>query len=180
MQTPRRTTPALEALSDLFYDSLSELGDFEEVSADSLPEVERKLLAHDAHMTVTVEEHHGCPVSVDVLKTQLSNSHYARKILLRRTDTSRVVQYGIVRLSLACLTQTVRSEIEKQQTPLGRILIEHNVLREVMLVSLWKIRPGKELAELLNLSTDSTCYGRSAFIYFDGLPAVELLEIVTP
>lgn len=176
----RKTTPALEALTGLFYDSLNELGDFEEVPADVLPEIERKLLAHDAHMTVAVESHHGCPVDVKVLKTELSNTHYARKILLTRSDDGRVVQYGIVRLSLACLTPVVRDEIEQQNRPLGRILIDHKVLREVMLVSLWKIAPGKELKKLLGLEEGSLCYGRSAFIYFNGLPAVELLEIVTP
>jgi hypothetical protein len=47
-------------------------------------------------------------------------------------------------------------------------------------VSLWKVEPGQELQSLFGIRPEATCYGRSAFIYCDGLPGVELLEIVTP
>jgi hypothetical protein len=36
------------------------------------------------------------------------------------------------------------------------------------------------LATLLGIATSSTIYGRTALIYCDGEPAVELLEIVAP
>jgi hypothetical protein len=60
------------------------------------------------------------------------------------------------------------------------VLIEHNVLRNVRLLSLWEIQPGPELRNLFGLTGSETCYGRTALIYCDGVPAVELLEIVTP
>jgi chorismate-pyruvate lyase len=176
----RRATPDLETLVDLFYERLEELGGFEEVDEAELPEPYRGLLAHDKHMTVTVEAFHGCPVDVRVLETHVTPTHYSRKILLARQRDGAVVQYGIVRLNLDYLGPDVRREIESRQTPLGRILIEHNVLRTVKLLTLWKVEPGAELRKLFGLRKADTCYGRTALIYCNGIPAVELLEIVTP
>jgi chorismate-pyruvate lyase len=181
MVTPsRRATPELTALAEIFYSSLDELGEFAEVSEAELPETPRQLLWHDAHMTVTVEAHHNSTVDVRVLDTHFTPTHYSRRILLRRQSDGRVVQFGIVRLNSTFLGDDVRTEIESEQTPLGRILIEHDVLRHVRPLSLWRIEPGSDLVEAFGLDTPQTCYGRTALIYCNGLPAVELLEIVTP
>lgn len=180
MTQTRRATPDLHVLVDLFYDSIKPLGVFEEISAAGMPEVYRALLDHDAHMTVTVEEHHHSFVDVRVLETHVTDKHYSRKILLTRRSDGQVVQFGLVRLNLDYLDADVRREIESQQTPLGHVLIQHNVLRTVKLLSLWRIKPGEELRKLFGLENPETCYGRTALIYCNGIPAVELLEIVTP
>jgi chorismate-pyruvate lyase len=176
----RRATPELNALVDLFYVDSAVLGEFNELTESDLPAVARQLLAHDKHMTVTVEAHHQCPVTVDVLQTLVTATHYARRILLRRETDRQVVQFGIVRLALALLSEEVRSEIESQSAPLGRILIEHNVLRDVRLLSLWKVKPGPDLCGHFQISQSEFCFGRTALIYCDGVPAVELLEILRP
>lgn len=171
----------LEQLARLFYPSLAALGAFTEVTADDMPDYARRLLAHHEHMTVTVEAFHGSAVDVRVLSAQTQGDHYARKILLARQSDGRVVQFGLVRLDLRQIDAEVRREIEGQGKPLGRILIEHNVLRQVELLALWRIRPGDELRELLALSPEQTSiYGRSALIHCNGEPAVDLLEVVVP
>jgi chorismate-pyruvate lyase len=175
-----RRIPDLTTLVELFYPSLADLGEFEKTTAAQLAEPYRRLLAHDEHMTVTVEAFHNCPVDVRVLATRLAPPHYARKILLTRQSDGVVVQFGIVRLNFDCLAPDVQREIEEQGKPLGRILIEHNVLRQVELVELWKLTPGKELQALFGLATHEPCFGRTALIHCDGEPAVELLEVVTP
>ncbi|MFP6648465.1 MAG: hypothetical protein VB817_03330, partial [Pirellulaceae bacterium] len=106
--------------------------------------------------------------------------HYARKILLRRQADNQVVQFGIVRLDVRFLDQAVRDEIASQQTPLGRILIEHDVLREVQLVALWRIQAGSDLADFFGISPLAEVFGRTALIYCNGEPVVELLEILAP
>ena len=176
----RQATPELKALVHLFYPSLGDLGEFREVAENEMPDVPRKLLWHDAHMTVAVESHHGVTVDVSVLNKHVTTSHYSRRILLSRQSDGRVVQFGIVRLNLTFLEEHVRQEIESETTPLGRILIEHDVLRDVRLLSLWRIEPGSDLVKMFGLDKPETCYGRTALIYCNGLPAVELLEIVTP
>ncbi|HEY1068197.1 MAG TPA: hypothetical protein VGE52_18885, partial [Pirellulales bacterium] len=74
----------------------------------------------------------------------------------------------------------VRDQILAEKTPLGRVLIEHNVLREIDLVDVWKVEPGPELVKLFRLDRPRTTYGRTARIICDGETAVEVLEIVTP
>jgi chorismate-pyruvate lyase len=131
-------------------------------------------------MTVTVERYHNCPVDVDVLATQMAEHHYARKILLRRQIDRAVVQFGIMRVDFAFVSDEIRRQIESQTIPLGRILINHNVLRDVKLSQLWKVTPGPDLQRLFNLPSQVPSYGRTAVIDCNGEPAIELLEIVTP
>ena len=174
-----RRAPELETLVGLFYDQPERLGQFTEVEPDEMPEAPRRLLNHHAHMTVTVESFHQSSVDVEVLEDRADQDTYWRKILLRRQSDGGVVQFGIVRLDFRYVSEPVRREIEEQGTPLGRVLINHDVLRKVELHSLWRVAPGPELRELLGLTTDEPVYGRTALIYCNGEPAVELLEIVT-
>ena len=180
MNPSYRTTPELEALVSLFYGAVHELGDFQEISAGQMPDAERVLLDHDQHMTLTIEAHHGCRVGVHVLETRQTATHYTRKIALQRKTDGVTVQFGIVRLHLDLLAADVFREIHDQRTPIGRILIQHNVLRNVRLLSLWQVRAGDELSAHFSLKRSSPCYGRTALIYCDTVPAVELLEIVRP
>lgn len=173
-------TPDLDTLVGLFYARGEQLGEFEEVDSHDLERDYRMLLAHDSHMTVTVERFHNGPVNVRVLETKQTGSHYARKILLERASDGQVVQFGIMRLDFSCVSPEVRREVESQQTPLGRILIEHNVLREVHLRRLYKVTPGEDLRKLFGIQPGVVTNGRTAIIQFGGEPAVELLEIVAP
>ncbi len=145
-----------------------------------MPQPFRKLLAHGEHMTVTVEAHWGDAVEVSVLAVQRTPTHYSRKIALRLQHEGRVVLFGLVRLTVSFLAPDVRDEIESERTPLGRVLIEHNVLRNVRLLSLWKVDAAEELAEVFGVPAGTVCYGRTALIYCNGVPAVELLEIIPP
>jgi chorismate-pyruvate lyase len=170
----------LSALAGLFYPSLAALGSFDEVDVEELPPAYRQLLAHQHHMTVTVEEFHHSPVDVKVLEAKTSGGEYSRKILLTRRTDGQVVQFGIVRLKFEFLSEDVWREIEGQSTPLGRVLIEHNVLREIELLALWRVKPGDDLRRGLGIAADKITYGRTAIIHCDRQPAVELLEIVAP
>jgi chorismate-pyruvate lyase len=172
--------PALDHLAGLFYANLNDLGSFEEVLAEAVPQPYRRLLAHHEHMTVSVEQHHGCKVDVEVLKTQTDGDYYSRKIVLHRQSDRAPVLFGIPRINLRLLADDVRQEIVGQTTPLGRVLIEHNIMREVQLASLYRVGVGPDLRKLLRAGAGGTTYGRTAFIYLDGYIAIELLEIVSP
>lgn len=172
--------PDLQTLTRLFYPSPKVLGRFGEVSVEAIPQPYRRLLAHNDHMTVTVEEYHGCSVDVRVLQRQATESHYAREILLFRQSDAIVVQYGIMRVNLAYLPADVQERIRGEQTPLGRILIEHDVHRRVQLFSLRRVELGRELSLHFRHPPGTTTYGRTALIECNGVPAIELLEIVCP
>ncbi len=171
------THPDLQSLAGLFYENAAELGAFQEIQAEEMPQPYRKLLAHTNHMTVSMENHHQSPVEVRVGRTRVTANHYARQIVLTRQSDGAVVQFGIVRLNTSLLRDDVRREIETEQIPLGRILIDRDVMRNVKLMSCWQIIAGPVLKEAFQNQQLDTCYGRTALIYTDGVPAVELLEI---
>ncbi|MCA9265291.1 MAG: hypothetical protein KDA60_15630 [Planctomycetales bacterium] len=170
--------PDLKTLLDLFYEDSAQCGLFARVSGEDMPAVYNGLLNHDNHMTVTVEAFHGSLVDVEVLETRTSGDHYSRKIVLSRRSDGKNVQYGIVRLNTSLLKDDVRDEIKSCVEPLGRVLIRHNVMRRVELVSLWRVEPGPELQSLFG--SDQITYGRTALIHVNHEPAVELFEIVSP
>ena len=179
VNTTGPSIPDLQTLLNLFYPVTGQLGQFQEVGSPELPAEYARLLDHNEHMTVTVEEFHQSLVDVHVLATQVDEGHYARKILLSRQSDGQVVQFGIVRLCFDYLNTDIQAEIKEQKTPLGRILIQHNVLRQVQLATLWKIETGEDLSALFQLPVGSEVYGRTALIFCNGEPAVELLEVVT-
>ena len=167
----------LDKLVNLFYENNRELGEFRALPAAEIPEPQRSLLNHEMHMTVTVEKFHSSAVDVGVFREQRGAHSYCREICLKRQSDQRTVQYGIVRLNFRHLEPAVQQEIEQQGKPLGRILIEHDVLRRVKLLSLYSIEPSDHLAALVN-SDASSLFGRTAIIYCNEEPAIELLEIV--
>lgn len=173
-------SPDLNYLLGLFSNAPDALGVFRERLAAELPPDYRRLLAHEHHMTVTVEAHFRSPVDVQVLARQISPAHYAREIVLTRRSDGAVVQFGIVRVRTICLPDVARRRIEEEGTPLGRVLIEEGVLTRVRLSQLWEVAPGPHLARALRRQAPETTYGRTAMIELDGEPAIELLEILAP
>ena len=145
--------PQLETITAPFFPSLAELGEFRLVAVDDMPADYQTLLAHDAHMTVTVEAFHNSMVDVQVLDEYREGDYYSRTSLLLCRKNRKIVQFGIMRIDLSCLPPIVREEIESRGTPLGRILIRHNVLRHVELHRLWRVKPGPELRRRLIYQT---------------------------
>jgi chorismate-pyruvate lyase len=154
--------------------------DFEYIPAEAVPEPYHTLLVHQHHMTVTVEKHHGDLVDVKILARRQSGSSYARKIVLALQKTGRLVQFGIVRINLDYCSPEVREEIVAGQTPLGRVLINHNVLRRIELTAFLRIEAGPEQMAWFGQTGYATLYGRLGYIHCDEQPAVELLEILAP
>ncbi|HXG09707.1 MAG TPA: hypothetical protein VNK04_07950 [Gemmataceae bacterium] len=171
--------PDLRELFALFPPA-DDIPEYEFVPADAVPPPYHGLLVHEHHMTVTVEAYHGDLVDVKILDRRHVGDFYARKILLTLHRTGRVVQFGIVRINLRHCSEAVRREILAGQTPLGRILIRHNVLRRIEPTAYLRVIPGPAMMKWFGLDRPKPTYGRLAIIHCDGQPAVELLEIVAP
>jgi chorismate-pyruvate lyase len=170
----------LKALIGLFPDDRPLIERAEHIPSATTPEPYKQLLVHDYHMTVTMELYHHSPVDVHVLAKRLDGDTYCRKILLTKQATGQVVQFGIVRFDMKSVSAQVRAEIVREQTPLGRILIEHDVLRHIDLGAILRITAGPSLSECLKMPLHEQTYGRLATIFCDGRPAVDLLEISAP
>lgn len=138
------------------------------------------MLVHDHHMTVAMETYHRTSVDVHVFDRRLDGDLYARKIALYEHGTDVPVQFGLVRFNLQYVTEAVRQQILSEQIPLGRVLIEHNVLRHIDLGAILEITAGPPLARYLAMPVGGVTYGRMATIFCNRQPAVDLLEISAP
>ena len=150
------------------------------VADDAVPPPYHDLLVHSHHMTVTVEAHHGDLVDVRILARKLEGDSYTRKIVLALQGSGRVVQFGVARVHLDFCSEPVREAIVAGKTPLGRILIQHNVLRVVEPTAYLRVEACAAVAKWFGLSEPRPTYGRLAVIYCDGREAIEVLEIVAP
>jgi hypothetical protein len=176
LHNPRPDLPTLFAQ----FPPADDLPEFEVIPGEEMPEPYRGLLVHEHHMTVTVEAFHGDLVDVRILARRHRGNSYARKILLALQKTGRVVQFGIFRIDLRLCSAPVREAIVAGRTPLGRILIENNVLRRIEPTAYLRIAGKAPQMRWFGLTEPQTLYGRLAIIHCDGRPAVELLEIVAP
>lgn len=170
----------LQKLTALFPGGNRLIEQAEHVPSALVPEPYKSLLVHEHHMTVTMEEFYRTPVVVRVLDRSQQGLIYNRKILLERSDNGRVVQFGIIRFDLSWVTEAVRDEILREQIPLGRILINYNVLRHIDLGAILRIVPGPDLQNLFGCQAGQAAYGRLATIFCNQKPALDLLEIAAP
>ncbi|MCY2962564.1 MAG: hypothetical protein NT069_02755 [Planctomycetota bacterium] len=173
-------TDELHEMLDWFPGGESLVTKAEHFPSSQTPEPYKQLLVHDRHMTITMEKYYKTPVRVRVLARRQEGNSYLRHIVLERCDTGAVVQFGIVRFDFSYVTDAVRDEILAEQTPLGRILINYNVLRHIDLGAIVKIQPGEALQRLFGCPADCVVYGRLATIFCNQKPAVDLLEVAAP
>jgi len=145
-----------------------------------IPEPYRKMLVHHVHMTVTVEDYYKEPVTIEVMTSRREGESYGRETLLQLSHDKQVVQFGAVRIDLTCCTEAVRNSILEEKIPLGRVLIENNVLRRIEPTAFLQITPGPKVAGWFGLSRPEICYGRLGVIFCDDRPAIAVLEILAP
>ncbi len=151
----------------------------ERVESVDVPQPYFDLLVHTVHMTVTVEQFYNDTVDVVVLEETHQGERYSRQILLALHDSGKIVQYGLVDIQLDALNPIVRERILAGQTPLGRVLIEHDVLRHIEPAGYFRVTLNPTYQAWLQ-TTEPTTYGRMGVIHTDHQPAIAVLEILTP
>lgn len=150
------------------------------IAPAAIPSPYRELLVHNGHMTEVLEAHHGTSLDVHPFNIHRNGEIYGRKLDLSSQATGAIVMTGLMIINLQSVVPAVRDEILAAQTPLGRILIQHRVLREVTSEAYFHIAAADPLAARFGLAEPRDVYGRLATIFCDGVPAVDLLEIVRP
>jgi chorismate-pyruvate lyase len=148
------------------------------VDAGDVPVPFDRLLVHEAHMTTTLGAFYGESVVLRVLDERQAGDTYLRKIILTVGD-AHVVEVGVVRIHLEYTSADVRSEILSKQTPLGDILIQHDVMRRIEPKWFFRFDGPAALLETFGRTIDGPVYGRVGVIHCDGQPAIELLEVVS-
>jgi chorismate-pyruvate lyase len=147
------------------------------VTPDQLSLVAHRLLVHQGHMTEVLEAHHAGRARLTVLEDRLDNDVYWRKILLE--IHGKLVEYGMVRIFLQYVPKHAAEEILARKIPLGRVLINHDVLRRVE--PRWYVHvAAEELKKFFGIAPPTlSAFGRISIIHCNGQPAIELFEAVT-
>jgi chorismate-pyruvate lyase len=172
--------PDRTALFELFFSPI-QIPSCEPVAADGVPAPYHQLLVHTEHMTETMEAFYGERVAVQVLDVRQTPEWYARKILLRKLSDGRAVQFGLVRIRFRFCTEEVVQQILEQKTPLGRVLIEHNVMRRIEPREYFRVPAQPILLDWFGPSAKGhATYGRMGVIFCDEQPAIEVIEICAP
>ncbi len=157
----------------------SRVPDCEVVRADQVPDPWHRLLVHDNHMTVTLEARWGEEVKVVPYQVHRQGDLYGRKLDLEIADGT-VVMTGVMLLNFGVCPASVREAVESESAPLGHILIQSGLLRRITSESFVRVAATDPLAQRFRLEEPREAWGRLATIFADGLPAVDLLEIVRP
>lgn len=172
--------PSKELRLMLAFFGESQLPSCVELPADDVPPPYHQLLVHTDHMTVALEEYHRSPVRLVPYAVHRQGDLYGRKLDLVAERSGAIVMTGIMLFNLTAVSDAVKQLILDQQLPLGRILIEHDVLRQITAESFLRVEAGDRLVGRFLLERPRCAYGRLATIFCDERPAVDLLEIVNP
>jgi hypothetical protein len=171
-------TKELRLLFAFFGDA--ELPKAEILSPDDVPAPYHDLLVHHGHMTETLEQFHGSPVNVHPYSVHRHGDMYGRKLDLTLASTQQMVMTGLMIINLTFVREDIARQIVEGKTPLGRLLVDNDVLREVSSGAYLRFHPEDPLVKRFSLSDRRPAYGRLATIFFGDKPAVDLLEIVAP
>ncbi|MBY0588523.1 hypothetical protein K2X85_15210 [bacterium] len=158
----------------------AELPHAEIIPAEAVPAPYRDLLVHHGHMTETLDRYYSSSVAVHPYLVHRHGEMYGRKLDLSIPPDGKIVMTGLMIINLTFVGAEVALKIVEGKTPLGRLLIENNVLREVNSGTYLKLAPTDPLVKRFHSSADRPAYGRLATIFFSDKPAVDLLEIVAP
>lgn len=150
------------------------------IPADDLPPPYHDLLVHHGHMTETLERYYSSPVAVHPYAVHHHGEMYGRKLDLSIPSTGQIVMTGLMIINLTFVRPDIAQKIVEGKTPLGRLLVDNNVLREVSSGAYLKFAPDDPLVARFHSKDHQPAYGRLATIFFGDKPAVDLLEIVTP
>jgi len=178
MNTERSPLEMLKHLFESF--STEHLPPVKVMAGNTMPEPFRSLLDHEHHMTVTMEKHFAESVRVKVLSESIQGSNYSRILNLVGEKTGRIILFGAMRIRLDFLPHAAQQEILARKEPLGRILIRHEILRKLELVSLLAIDPFQGRLHWFERFDKNTYFGRLAKIHVGNQVAVEVFEVVSP
>jgi chorismate-pyruvate lyase len=150
------------------------------IPADDVPPPYHDLLVHHGHMTEALERYYASPVAVHPYRVHQHGEMYGRKLDLSLFSSGKIVMTGLMIINLTFVREEIARQIVAGTTPLGRILVDNNVLREVSSGAYLRLDPADPIVARFRQEKARPAYGRLATIFFDGKPAVDLLEIVAP
>lgn len=150
------------------------------LDAEALPDVPRRLLAHDHGMTATLEAYWGEPMRLSVLHTEEAGNLLRRHVLLSGADSGLPVELGLIEIRLEALPPGALFAVRQRRIPFGAILSACGVSFRSRPAGFMRLEADAELARLLHLTPGSLLHGRATTLYAqnDGRVLANAVELL--
>jgi len=148
------------------------------IAPDEIPFPYRSLLVHDDDMTLTLERHFGDRVVLRPLSTFSSGRSYFRRVLLVQEYSGHPVEMGAIRMRLDAFGPKLRSQILRNQVPLGRILRDGRFKYTNRVRAFLAVTPSPEMMGVFWMREPKILYGRRNEIHRDNTKIADIVEVL--
>jgi chorismate-pyruvate lyase len=148
------------------------------VVPDDIPQPYRSLLVHESDMTVTLERHFGGRVVLRPLSTLVVGPSYFRRVLLAQEYSGRPVEMGAIRIRLDAFSARIRTLIQRNEIPLGRILRDGDVDFKSVAKLFLAVTPNPEMMGIFWMREARTLYGRRTEVISRGAKVGDIVEVL--
>jgi len=148
------------------------------IAPDKIPPPYRSLLVHETDMTLTLEKHFGDRVTLRPLSTFQSGRSYFRRVLLVQEYSGHPVEMGAIRMRLDAFSQKLRSQILKNEIPLGRILRDGKFQYQSHVKAYLSITPNTEMMGVFWMREPRLLYGRRTEVVHRGSKIGDIVEVL--
>jgi chorismate-pyruvate lyase len=149
------------------------------VEGVAVPEPYKTLLVHQNDMTPTLESFYGRNLHLKVLGRRSKGGCYYREVVLVVDGTDQPAEFGAIKIDLALFEAAARSEILREELPLGRILREHKVPHASRPRAFLRLASDRFINTALGLTGAQVLYGRrNSLLDPQGRSLAEIVEIL--
>ena len=148
------------------------------IDPDEIPLPYRSLLVHGDDMTLTLERHFGDRVVLRPLSTFSSGRSYFRRVLLVQEYSGHPVEMGAIRMRLDAFGQKLKTQILRNEVPLGRILRDGRFKYTNQVRAFLAITPSPEMMGVFWMREPKILYGRRNEIRRDNTKIADIVEVL--
>ena len=184
LKVPQNTDvqPQWASLLELFYSRAGlRVPLLRQMAGEQMPQPYRSLLVHSCDMTPTLEAFFHQPIGLGLLSSELQDQSYVREVILKRSDNSKPVEYGAIRISLNHLPPNAARRVLEAQRPFGGILQSEGIPHMSWPQAFFMTESDSHMSGVLALDKSSSLFGRRN-VLVDGSRRLlaEVIEILAP
>jgi chorismate-pyruvate lyase len=152
-----------------------------EIRGEEMPNLYRSLLVHASDMTPTLEGFYKQGIHVRILKRHLSESVFARQVVLALDGDERPVEFGAIKIYLEHFPSKARELILEGKRPLGAILQNQGIGHASCPKAFFRITSDAVIGSALHLTGLNLLYGRrNVLLDSSERTLAEIIEILPP
>lgn len=181
--TPDRDSPeSMSLLLPLHYFYAKEerpMPDVRWLNGADLPEPDKSLLVHERDMTSTLTRFHGCPIDLEVIDCEVTDTFVMRMVVLRRRDDGRPVEFGAIGIDIGKFEGEIHGKIANGSAPLGALLEKYLIDYRSSPNGYFSTVADRRIGMLLGQVEGIPLYGRSNQLTdADGITFADIIEVL--